>query len=409
MRTLYLSYDGMTDPLGRSQVIPYLKGLAAKGHSITLVSCEKPARFENARSQVSQILNEAGIEWHPLTYHKRPPILSTIWDLRQMQKAAEQIAEKKRIELVHCRSYIPALAGLRLKRKRGIRLIFDMRGFWADERVDGGLWNLRKPHYRLVYDYFKRKEKHLLNEADRVVSLTRAGKHEMLKWGIGSDLEARIEVIPCCADLDHFRADRVSEVDRARWRTALGLSAEDEVISYLGSIGTWYLLEEMLRFFKLYQKSNPRGCLLFITPDDPSAIRNCAAKIGLDEKCIRIREAGRNEVPGLLSLSRLGLFFIRPSYSKISSSPTKLAEYLSMGIPVVTNAGVGDSDWIASHYKVQQVVSGFSDHDFERTIHQLPELLRLAPEEIRSVAQSCFSLKDGVEAYHRMYTALENG
>ena len=45
MRALYISYDGMTDPLGRSQVLPYLQGLSERGHEITLLSCEKPARM----------------------------------------------------------------------------------------------------------------------------------------------------------------------------------------------------------------------------------------------------------------------------------------------------------------------------------------------------------------------------
>ena len=42
-RVLYLSYDGALEPLGQSQVVPYLVGLAARGAAITLVSFEKPA------------------------------------------------------------------------------------------------------------------------------------------------------------------------------------------------------------------------------------------------------------------------------------------------------------------------------------------------------------------------------
>ena len=43
---LYLSYDGMTDPLGQSQVLPYIIGLQQKGIAFTLISFEKIERFK---------------------------------------------------------------------------------------------------------------------------------------------------------------------------------------------------------------------------------------------------------------------------------------------------------------------------------------------------------------------------
>ena len=409
MRVLYLSYDGMTDPLGRSQVIPYLSGLAAKGHEITLVSTEKSDRFESARARVQEVLSGSGIDWQPMRYHKKPPILSTVWDLKHMQRLAYGIALRKKIELVHCRSYVPSIAGLRLKRKLGIRFVFDMRGFWADERVDGGLWNLKKPQYQLAYRYFKKMEMRFINESDRIVSLTHAGKAEMLRWGITPEAADRIEVIPCCADLDHFKSEGVSLAERAQWRKELRLSEGDFVVSYLGSLGTWYLLDEMLRFFRILKKARPEAKLLFITPDDPRWIFDAATRAGVDAQAVRVREGSRDEVPGLLSLSGLGLFFIRPSYSKISSSPTKLAEILAMGIPVVTNAGVGDSDWFAARFQVGELVHGFSDEEFEKVIAKLPTLEKIAPQDIRAAAQSYFSLEHGVEAYDRIYTSLERG
>ena len=48
-RVLYVSYDGMTDPLGQSQVLPYILGLNKKGYQFTLVSFEKPERLEKGK------------------------------------------------------------------------------------------------------------------------------------------------------------------------------------------------------------------------------------------------------------------------------------------------------------------------------------------------------------------------
>ena len=111
-----------------------------------------------------------------------------------------------------------------------------MRGFWADERVDGKLWDLKNPIYKWVYNYFKRKELQFLNNADYTVSLTFSGKEEMLKWKGVNGLKNRLEVIPCCADLNLFKP----------------VEGDSKIftLGYLGSIGTWYLLDEMLLFYK---------------------------------------------------------------------------------------------------------------------------------------------------------------
>ena len=159
MKVLYLSYDGMTDNLGQSQVIPYLAGLSGKGCSITLVSFEKAEKFKTGQNKSSDLLKTSGITWKPLIYTKRPPILSTIWDVFRLKRLTSKIVQKEKFEIVHCRGYITSLAGIYIEKKFGLKFIFDMRAFYADERVDGKLWNTGKWIYRKVYQYFKRKEK----------------------------------------------------------------------------------------------------------------------------------------------------------------------------------------------------------------------------------------------------------
>src|SRR5947209_9532839 len=90
-RALYLSYDGMCDPLGGSQVLPYVIGLSARGHKIDLISFEKAERTTEERETVARICAEAGIAWHPLPYHKRPPIVSAMYDVGRMQRLAEHL------------------------------------------------------------------------------------------------------------------------------------------------------------------------------------------------------------------------------------------------------------------------------------------------------------------------------
>jgi glycosyltransferase involved in cell wall biosynthesis len=403
-RVLYLSYDGMTDPLGQSQVLPYLNGMGQEGYQFTLLSCEKQERFTKHRDRLQAITKESHIEWHPLPYTKTPPILSTIADLRRMRKLAVRLHQAKPFDGVHCRGHVTALVGLYLKRRFGIKFLFDNRGFWADEKVDAGAWNLNNPIYKAVYGFFKKKEKAMIEQCDQQVCLTHAGKADMLRWTHVKARDENITVIPCCADTDLFSPENgIRQVDALR--KELRLPDTTPVLAYLGSIGTWYMLAEMLDFFVEYRKALPDAKFLFITQDEHERIRRTAAEKGLPAEAIVIRPGVRDEVPGLLALARHSLFFIRPTYSKISSSPTKQGEIMAMGIPVVCNAGVGDSDHIITEHHSGVLVRHFSEADYAATVQELLHH-SFDRDAIRQGAENVFSLKSGVTSYLSVYQKM---
>ena len=124
---LYISYDGMTDSLGQSQVLPYLCGLSAKGYQLTLISAEKSDKFKALSNGIRKICNENNIEWHPVSYTKKPPIVSTFYDIRNITRKAIKLNREKKFKLIHCRSYIPALIGLHLKNNYQIPFLQDHR------------------------------------------------------------------------------------------------------------------------------------------------------------------------------------------------------------------------------------------------------------------------------------------
>ena len=92
---------------------------------------------------IEKICAENNITWTPLNYTKQPPVFSTLYDIYRLRKLVKQKIENNNIKIIHCRSYITALIGLWAKRKYGTKFIFDMRGFWADERIDGKIWNIK--------------------------------------------------------------------------------------------------------------------------------------------------------------------------------------------------------------------------------------------------------------------------
>lgn len=402
---LYISYDGMTDPLGQSQVLPYLCGLAKKGYVFTLISCEKKLRFESGKEIIKEIADLNNIDWHPLPYTKKPPVLSTLFDIRKVNKRAMKLHRVKKFDLVHCRGHIPALSGLLLKRKKKIPFLFDMRGLWADEKVDAGAWNLRNPVFKIIYRYFKKKEKAFLLEADHTVCLTHNGRSELKTWAYLQSFFPALTVIPCCTDSRLFDPASIREEDRERLRKESGIQPGETIISYLGSIGTWYMLEEMLDFFIIFLKAIPNSRLLFITYDEHEHIKNVASEKGIDSHSIIIRPAKRSEVPLVLSLCSYSLFFIRPTYSKISSSPTKQGEIMGMGIPVVCNAGIGDTDMIVNKYKSGVVVPNLNTSGYEEAVNALLQT-RYDSEKIREGCKDFFSLEKGVEQYSSIYQSI---
>lgn len=402
-KILYITYDGLTDPLGQSQILPYICGLSEKGYQFTILSFEKKQPYEANKLMIEEIVKKYSIQWVPLSFTSSPPLLSKLYDAIRMRRTAQQLHKREKFDMVHCRSYPGAEIGLLLKRKTGVPFLFDMRGFWADEKRDGGAWPDSHPILNRVYRYYKNKEKAFVSEADHIISLTNNGKAELQTWPAYNPA-IPVSVIPCCADTTLFSVKR--KEDRTLARQGLGLSADKLVVSYLGSVGSWYMLDDMLALFKYIRKSYPGSVFLFITHSDPVYIYQQAKKVGIEKDDLLIRKAGRKEVPGLAKASDINISFIKPVYSKKSSSPTKLGEILCMGIPTIVNAGVGDVDAIVRQVGGGIILPDMSEDSFEKAVAAIPALLQTDPANVRNKAMEIYDLDRGVELYTQVYKRI---
>jgi hypothetical protein len=145
---LFVSIDGMTDPLGQSQVLPYLIGLAKKGNRIGIISCEKKENWDLQHPTIQSIVSDAGISWDYCFYNTGKPFISQIQNYLALKKIviSKIVYNETHSNIVlHCRSYLAGLIGLYCKNKFNTGFIFDMRGFWADERTEGGIWKKTNP------------------------------------------------------------------------------------------------------------------------------------------------------------------------------------------------------------------------------------------------------------------------
>lgn len=404
-KILFISYDGMTDPLGQSQVLPYLQGLSKHGYKIFLLSCEKEAVFAKNKSVIDKLVADANIEWFPINYTKNPPVFSTLYDIIKLRKAAKKIHTKYALDMVHTRPGVPALVGLWMKQKFGIKFLNDIREFYADSRVEGNMWKLSNPLYKVVYNFFKRKETQAVAVNDGIVCLTYAAEKIIQQWPEFKK-NTPLEVIPCSADLDLFNVANINKDAQATLRKELNITTQDFIITYLGSIGGWYLTDEMLDFCKTLSDKIPAAKFLFISPHRHDEIIAAADKHNLAAEKIITKKASRKEVPLLLSLSNFSIFFIKPCYSKQSSSPTKHGEIMAMGIPLITNSGVGDVQTIVEQYHSGIVINEFTAAAYETAAKKIAAGNNWNVSEIRKGAEEFYSLQSAIEKYNRIYSNI---
>ena len=391
-RVLYITYDGILEPIGYSQVVQYLKNLTV-GREIFLVSYEKPAEWADLerRRAMRAELAEADVRWIPLRYHRIPSVPATAYDLLQGIVVAAYLALRHRIAIVHARSYLASVIALALKRTFNTRFIFDMRGFWADERVEGGLWRKDSRAYR-VAKWFERR---FLLGADSVVSLTASGIREMKRFDYLKDRKVDFHLIPTCTDLKRFRP--------SAQRPPRGFT-----LGYAGAAGLWYMMDPAAECFRLLLDMRSDARILILNRGEHETIRECLRRHAVPQDRVRLVAADARDMPHFLTEMDAAVFFIKPVFSKKASAPTKLGELLAAGIPCLTNTGVGDMDQILACGPLGITLDHLDKNSLRKGLERLLELAHRPgiQARCRAAAVRHFSLDSGVRAYSRIYDSL---
>ncbi len=394
VRTLYICYFGLREPLVQTQVLPYLRELAAAGVKVYLMTFE-PQKSERWTTQAltdeQARLEGEGIGWTALPYHKSPSAPATLYDTLAGAWAAVRLVRRHGIQVLHARAHIPLAMALLAARVTKCALIFDIRGLMAEEYADAGIWTENSANFRAI----KRLERAGIRKADQLVVLTKA----MKSWLLNNQLKGdeNIEVIPCCVDFAGYAAADVAAPN------------ETFELIYAGSVTGLYLLEEMGRFFLTLRALEPRAFLRILTMSSAAEAGERLRSVGLQPEDFWIGRVSPPEVPRYLQRARLGLSFRKPTFSQIAASPTKIAEYLAAGLPVVSNAGIGDVDDLLESEGVGVVVRGFTVAELTRAAERAHALANDASVRIHciEVARRDFDLHTvGGKRYANVYGRL---
>lgn len=414
MHTLYVCYFGLREPLVQTQVLPYLRQLRRAGLTVSLLTFEPEGLASWPAGEPQQWaarLREEGITWRARRYHKRPTLPATLYDIAAGALTIVWWGAREPLDVLHARSYVAALMARLARPFTGSRLVFDIRGLLAEEYVDAGSW----PAGGLLYRLTKAAERWLLRSADGFVVLTQRARALLFPAAVGANEDATgesatqgrpIAVIPCCVDVAQFRLAEVAE--RAQTRQALGVAGR-RVVIYVGSLGGWYLTEETLALFEAARRQDPTTFALILTPRDVPQVEQQLRARGYAVTDFRVLSVAPAEVARYLVAADIALSLIKPCYSKQASSPTKIAEYLACGVPVISTAGIGDLDALFARERVGVILRGFTAADYVAALQALDEL-RAGPDvraHCRRVAVKEFDLERlGGVRYRRLYQRL---
>jgi glycosyltransferase involved in cell wall biosynthesis len=243
--------------------------------------------------------------------------------------------------------------------------------------------------------------------ADGIVTLTEKIWPLIRDWKGLSNREVNHDVVPCCTDLEVFR---YSEEDRARVRTELDLQ-DRFVLVYSGSVGGWYLADKMADLFVELIKMKPNSHFLWLTGGPGKLIEDLMSERGINPGQFSVRTVRPVDVPRYLCAADAGIAFYKPAFSRLATSPVKLAEYLACGLPVIINAGVGDSDDLVADQKLGAVVNGFNETEYRRALLEIEDLTSEdTRRRARQAAERFFDVRRiGVERYARLYERVLNG
>lgn len=388
---VYLCYFPISDPLVESQVVAYLRGLATAGFRIHLITFEISLAPADEVAVHSRLLGY-GIHWSCLRYRPGGSLLRKGWEgLRGILRLIRVVLQHN-IQVIHARAHPAAMMGFPVAKILRRKFLFDVRGLIADEYAEIGRW----PRSGVLFRGVKLAERVLLYRSDAVVFLTHAIVRELSAGGtLGTEDLSRITVIPCCVQVPAT--------------APVSPGPAEFVLAYVGKLGSWYLDEEILRFFMAVRQLRTNARLMVLTQSPADGLRARLSALGLPGDAAWIGAVEHSQIENRLRHASAGVAFYKSGYSKRATSPTKVGDYLSAGLPVAINAGVGDCDELLTRNQLGVSLNGFSDLEVDTAAARLIELAESpgTRQRCREVALRELDLdRVGVARYRAIYADL---
>ena len=391
IRVLYFSYDGLLDPLGESQIVPYVSAISDAGYSLTIISYEKVERTKEQIKSMEIKLQKIGVQWVRLQFYT-----GKLWAIKRIISGALLI-RKLCIDLkpnfLHLRGFLPAVIfQLSLLRTP---FLYDFRGFALGEWVDIG----KLDKYSLLHNILNRLDQRAVRNASGFVVLEECAK-ELLKDTYDVP-NVPLKVIRTCTDVKRYKKKKIV---RSNSRRAIHFV-------FLGGARFPYRPDLAL---KLISKLIDHGydCKVdFINKGDHKIIEKAKELINLPEDKINILSCGHSEIPKILRNYDCGLVMVETSYWRKVCSPTKMGEYLAGGLPVISLKGINSIDELAERTDCIETISP-EDLEDDFNVGRAKQIISLIKspkieEKCKNLAKDEFNLEIAGNLYVQLYNEMQ--
>jgi glycosyltransferase involved in cell wall biosynthesis len=361
---VYVTHDSLSEGIGMSQIVPLLIGLSNKGFRVGVISCEKVSPPRALR----ETLIQSGILWKPINFGR----FGALGGVGRILRIASKLPKAS---VYHCRGDISATAtSLRTRSP----FIWDVRGLWLDQKII--LSNLGRAKF--IIRIAKLLEKRAATKASAVTTLTAAVYPVLLRRHPG--LTHKHSVIPTCVDLIKFPF--IPDLPK------------EKNLLLSGVFNNYYDLDKTKLFISRIKKE------LDIT------ITWCHGKEA-DRQTLEVGEEViktmiQTEMPAEIANASFGVAFCKEDAgeSLLGVMPTKVAEFLATGRPVVVSRGIGDLGGILTKHQAGIIL----DQNVDKAIQELKELLvdPKMPIRCRKLAEEHFSMEKAIDAYYAILLEL---
>jgi len=221
--------------------------------------------------------------WHFFRTRTTPGVLQRVPILRELQlmhaieDRVDHLARRVKPDAIHAHSpVLNAIPALRVGRRLGIPVIYEVRAFWEDAAVDHGTTREGGLRYRVT----RQLETYVLKHTHHVTTICEGLRTEIIGRGVA---ETRVTVIPNAVDIGSFQFDE--KPDEAL-RKQLGLAGKT-VIGFIGSFYAYEGLDLLIEALSQVLLKHPDARLL-LTGGGPQeqALKERASTLGLADKVV---------------------------------------------------------------------------------------------------------------------------
>lgn len=352
-KVLYLSYNGLNEPLGKSQILPYIK-IINEDYRLHIISFENTFNDPGIYSLTEELLN-LNINWTKFKRYKNNFFFNT-FSLLKAFIYIFYLTLTNKVNIIHARSFIPATLALPIKFFfNNLKIIYDIRGFWVDEKVDR--MNFNKGFF---YKILKKIDKHNYLYADHIIFLTR-NSFDIINKNFFQLKLLNYSIIPTCADKKIFYP--IKNNNKLNMLN----------ICYMGSISKAYNFKKILKYFSKIVAINTSFRLIIINKEDHNEILKYLNFYKIPQKNFDLVSLDRSQINKKLSEIDLGIFYANNNYSIKASYPTRIGEFLMAGKSIICNDFNSDISQLSKNEFIY--ITNFDIIDVNLEINKINKLI----------------------------------